>query len=93
MLNTIKRNWANIQKAMLQSNEKGIGWKRYCTTISSGLSNAVFNKRGHGEITYFVENLPYYANHTNEYLTVGMNLSPDVIKFVSDNREFLLKIV
>ena len=89
----ITRNWESIKDSMIRSNTTRLGWVLYSRTISNGLSNNQFNKKGSGAIMSFVELLPAMALYADvNIMRIAYNLTDDQVNFISANREFLLSI-
>ncbi len=89
-MKTIKRNWQEIKRMMLLSVSSKLGWVWYSSHIANGLSNHVMTSPSTGQLQYFVEKMPYYANIKDEkYLKFGCNLSDEQIDFIKNNRKFL----
>ena len=91
-INTIKRNWKEIQRSMILSQKTKYNWLEYSRKITNGLSNSVLTKEGCGEIIWFVERLNEYAKLPDNYLKYAKNMSEEQIEFISNNREFLKQI-
>lgn len=92
MINVVKINWKEIQRVMILSQSTQYNWFDYARKISNGLSNNVLTKKGCGDVIWFVEHLPEYATTSNEYLKFANNMNDEQIKFIDENREFLLTI-
>jgi len=93
MINVVKRNWKEIQRLMLISLSKGMTWKEYSSRYSTGLSNSYLTKKGCGDGIWFVQHLAEYARLDNTYLKYAKKMDEDKIKFINDNRVFLLTIL
>lgn len=92
MVNIVKRNWKEIQRLMLISVEKGMTWKEYSSKYFTGLSNNYLTKRGCGDGIWFVQHLAEYARLDDIYLKYAKKMSEDEIRFINDNRAFLLTV-
>ena len=91
-LNAVKRSWGEIQRLMLISVERGMTWKEYSSKYFTGLSNSYLRKEGCGDGIWFVQHLAEYARLDYTYLKFAKKMSDEKIKFIDDNREFLLTI-
>ena len=92
MIETVKRNWGEIKRAMELSQKSDYTWMEYARKITNGLSNNVLTKRGCGDVIWFVERLNQYALLSNEYLKYAKNMSDEQIDFIDKNRNFLKNI-
>jgi len=93
MIKTIRRNWKGIKKAMLDSQNTIYNWVDYSRKIKNGLSNSVLKTQGCGTYIFFVEKMPEYSRVSDEYLKAVGYLSNEQITFITENREFLKKII
>ena len=92
MINTIKRNWSEIQRCMILSQKTKYNWLEYSAKISNGLSNNALTKIGCGDIIWFVERLNEYALLPDNYLLFAKKMTQEQVDFINDNREFLITI-
>lgn len=92
MITTVKRNWKEIKRVMLLSQQSHYSWLEYSQKISNGLSNNILTKRGNGDITFFVERLNQYALLSRDYLKIAKNMSDEQLDFIDNNRNFLKTI-
>ena len=92
MIAIVKRNWTEIKRVMELSQKTDYSWIEYAQKITNGLSNNALTTPGCGDVIWFVERLPQYANLSNEYLKYAKNMSDDQIDFIDKNRDFLKNI-
>ena len=92
MIRTIKKNWEEIKRVMILSQSTPYGWVKYSQIISNGLSNNVLTTAGCGKYIFFVEHLPEYATLSDEFLKFAKLMDDELIKFINENRTFLLTI-
>jgi hypothetical protein len=92
MINVVKRNWKEIQRLMLISVDRDMTWLDYSSKYFTGLSNSYLTKAGCGDGIYFVQHLAEYAKLDYTYLKFAKKMSDEQIRFINENRDFLLKI-
>lgn len=92
MITVVKRNWKEIKRLMLLSQQSHYSWLEYSQKISNGLSNNVLTKKGSGDIIFFIERLNQYALLSRDYLKIAKNMSDEQLDFIASNRDFLKTI-
>lgn len=93
MIATVSRNWEEIKRVMILSQDSIYNWLEYSQKISNGISNNALTKKGCGDVVWFVERLNEYSHLPNNYLRICKKMTVEQIKFIEKHRDFLNTII